>query len=112
MGPFPMLIAAAFTTASAAPPAGPAAQTASLAFVADTPYVGAAYGIEALDGHRRVYGERLAADVAAGHRTVAYVCPAASGGDTAQLGFDFEPGRRYELVCRAGQPAVIRAADC
>ena len=117
MSSLPALIAVAALAASGgqeAPDAGqPSTGPASLKFVAKDPMLGEAiYGIDAIDGLARAYGQRQAADVAAGLRTVWYSCPAApvmDGG--SRVTFEFVAGRKYELVCRSGQEAEIRAAD-
>ena len=91
----------------------PPAADASLRFVAkDQPLAGISFGIDAIDGQRRGYGQKTSARLLAGRRTVWYTCPGqASAG--ARMSFDFEAGGRYELDCSAGPEAVIRRAeDC
>ena len=83
---------------------------ASLDFVSDARVVGARYGIDAIDGHARVYGQRASARVAPGRRDVAYVCPGAEG--VSRLSYTFEAGRTYALACTAGQVAEVRSTGC
>lgn len=95
---------------------GPAAavestdEAASLAFVSDNQVlVGISYGLDAIDARPRLFGERVAAHLAPGERTVRYSCPGAP--DSSALTFNFEAGQRYQLVCQAGKDAVIRKSD-
>ena len=115
MGTFLVSIAAiALATAGQAPaPVKTASNTASLTFVSESRVlVGTAYGLDAIDAQPRVFGQRLAADLMAGHRTVWYSCPnTPTPHDGSRLTHNFEAGRRYELVCQAGKEAVIRQAD-
>ena len=83
---------------------------ASLDFVSDARVVGARYGIDAIDGQARVYGQRASARVAPGRRDVAYVCPGAEG--VSRLSYTFEAGRTYALACTAGQVAEVRSTGC
>ena len=99
---------AAAAGAPAAPASAPA--PASLDFVSDARVVGARYGIDALDGRARVYGQRASARVAPGRRDVAYVCPGAEG--VSRLSYTFEAGRTYALACTAGQVAEVRSTGC
>ena len=90
--------------------AGAPAAPASLDFVSDARVVGARYGIDAIDGQARVYGQRASARVAPGRRDVAYVCPGAEG--VSRLSYTFEAGRTYALACTAGQVAEVRSTGC
>ena len=55
---------------------------------------------------------RVAAEVLAGRRAVAYTCPDMPlGVDGARLDYEFAAGSAYELVCRPGQSAAIRLVD-
>ena len=99
---------AAAAGAPAAPASAPA--PASLDFVSDARVVGARYGIDAIDGQARVYGQRASARVAPGRRDVAYVCPGAEG--VSRLSYTFEAGRTYALACTAGQVAEVRSTGC
>ena len=83
---------------------------ASLDFVSDARVVGARYGIDAIDGQARVYGQRASARVEPGRRDVAYVCPGAEG--VSRLSYTFEAGRTYALACTAGQVAEVRSTGC
>lgn len=93
--------------------ATPATPAASLQFVANgNPLAGISYGIDSVDERRSAYGQRVATRVLAGTRTIQYSCP----GERAtvrgsRMSFDFKAGENYELVCRAGQQALIRRAD-
>jgi hypothetical protein len=92
--------------------ATPAAPTASLRFVAADPLAGISYGIVSVDERRSVYGQRVSTSVLAGTRTVAYTGPGElTTVRGSQMSFDFNAGENYELVCRAGQQALIRRAD-
>jgi hypothetical protein len=74
---------------------------------------GISYGMTAVDNRALILDQRTTARVASGLRTVSFSCPNASslaGG--SQLRFNFKAGQAYELVCREGQPAEIRAAGC
>ena len=84
--------------------------TASLAFVSENQVlVGTAYGLDAVDSRPRLFGERVAAHLAPGERTVWYSCPGSR--DSSALTFNFKAGQRYQLVCQVGKDAVIRKAD-
>lgn len=73
---------------------------------------GISFGIDAVDARRNVLGERLQAQVAAGHRTIRYSCPnEAAPRDGSRISFDFEAGASYTLTCRAGGEAEIRRTD-
>lgn len=91
----------------------PSPKQASLSFVSESQVLaGMVYGIDAIDAQTRIFGQRLAANISAGRRTVWYSCPNApqmTGG--SRLTFDFEAGRRYQLVCRTGKDAEIRLSD-
>jgi hypothetical protein len=74
---------------------------------------GISYGMTAVDNQALILDQRTTARVASGLRTVSYSCPNESsmaGG--SRLSFNFKAGQMYELVCREGQPAEIRAAGC
>ena len=87
---------------------------ATLSFNSQTQVLdGFVYGIEAIDGQAFGFGQKLSAEVAAGHRTVQYACPSTLDGiGKSSLAFDFVPGRKYELICNAGADAEIRPVDC
>ncbi|HET9775960.1 MAG TPA: hypothetical protein VFP77_05290 [Gemmatimonadaceae bacterium] len=106
MSALAVLIAATLTSAAAAQQDS----NATLSFNSQT-WVpsGYAYGIEAIDNEERGSGLRLTADIGAGHKTIWYSCP---GTPEGALTFDFEAGRKYELVCNAGVEAEIRSVDC
>ena len=112
-----LLIVSALAAAGgpAPPPAEqpPSSGPASLTFVSkDAVLVGTVYGIDAIDAQPRAYGQRVSADVLAGHRTVWYSCPNASPmSDGSRISFDFVAGQRYELVCQAAKGAVIRPVE-
>ena len=95
--------------------AAPAADrdVVTLAFVAkDQPLSGIAYGIDAVDGQRSAYGQKVSVRLLAGRRTVWYSCPgeaAPAGG--SRMSFDFEARGSYELSCRSGQEAIIRRTE-
>jgi hypothetical protein len=107
-----VLAAASPAIASSEPT--PQAKDAVLQYVAPFQVLtGVSYGMSAVDSRPLFLDQRASTHVASGLRTVWYSCPneaPASGG--SRLSFEFEPGRVYELVCRAGQQAEIRAADC
>ena len=115
MGTLLLSIAAiALATAGQAPaPVKTYSDTASLTFVSDSHVlVGTAYGLDAIDAQPRLFGQRLAADLSAGQRTVWYSCPSSpTSREDSRLSHYFEAGRRYELVCQAGKEAVIRQTD-
>ena len=98
--------------AAAGVPAAPASAPApaSLDFVSDARVVGARYGIDAIDGQARVYGQRTSARIAPGRRDIAYTCPGGEG--VARLSYTFEAGRTYALACTAGQVAEVRSTGC
>jgi hypothetical protein len=111
------LLASALAAASPGPAISePATQArgASLRFVSGSLLpVEIFQGLNAVDNQQLILAGRTSTRVAAGVRTVFYTCPnqpQPAGG--ARLSFDFQADRAYELVCRAGQPAEIRAADC
>jgi len=109
-----LIVATALAAAAGTSPSGEAsAETASLSFQSkDQMLVGTVYGIEAVDGTPRVYGERLAANVPAGRRTVSYACPGMELGiDGARLSYEFAPGGHYQLVCDSVKGAEIRQVD-
>ena len=111
-------IAFAFVASTLFAAAGPVAaagpDTATLSFAErDRLFVGTVYGIDAIDGERRVFAQRLATDVAPGLRTVWYSCPGAPtmvGG--SRLTFEFAPGAHYQLACRDGQAEVRETDGC
>lgn len=74
---------------------------------------GISHGMTAVDSQPLILDQRAATRVTSGLRTVWYFCPNESrmtGG--SRLSFNFKAGQRYELVCRDGQQAEIRAAGC
>ena len=74
---------------------------------------GISYGMTAVDSQPLILDQKVTARVASGLRTVWYSCPNQSqmtGG--SHLSFNFKAGQMYELVCRDGQQAEIRAAGC
>lgn len=74
--------------------------------------IGAAYGLDAIDGQPRYFGQRAAAEIPPGQRTILYSCPnAPDTGNASSLTYTFKPGHLYELVCRGGKEAVIRQSD-
>ncbi len=99
------------TPAASTSPSELQLQDASLRYVSPSAvFLGFSYGITSVDNQTLILDQRVNAPVASGYRTVSYSCPNESG--ISQLGFNFEAGRSYELVCRAGQQAEIRTADC
>jgi hypothetical protein len=106
------LAALAGNAAAGAPNA--AAKPATLRFVAGyNALVGISFGIDAVDAERSVLDRRRTATLASGVHTVWYSCPnEAAPRDGAHITFDFAEGKVYELVCRAGQDAEIRAGGC
>ena len=111
-----LLVASALAaTAAGTPPAEPAAPSddAVLRFVA--PFhalAGISHGMTAVDGRPLILDQRATTRVASGLRTVWYSCPDESQATgVSSLSFDFKAGQAYELVCRAGKPAQILAAD-
>lgn len=112
-------IALLLSSLGAAPPSAsmgqpaPQAKQASLHYVSGHVIpVGISYGITAVDGQAPILDERASARIASGLRTVGYYCPNESqpaGG--ARLSFNFQAGQAYELVCRAGRQAEIRALE-
>ena len=106
-----MLATAVFAAALAATGSTSQSQDATLSFVASgSPLVGISFGMSAVDGRTLVLDQRTSTQLAAGRRTIWYSCPNEAGMQGA-LSFDFEPGTRYELACRNGLPAQIRAAE-
>ena len=87
---------------------------ASLQYVAPFQLLaGISYGMTAVDSQSLILDQRVTTRVASGLRTVSYSCPNESqkpGG--SRLSFNFKAGQAYELVCREGQQAEIRAAGC
>ena len=110
-----LLVSSLGATPSNASMSQPAAQAteASLQYVSGHVIpVGFSYGITAVDGQAPRLDERASARIASGLRTVGYYCPnesQAAGG--AHLNFNFQAGQAYELVCRAGKQAEIRALE-
>jgi hypothetical protein len=106
-----LVVAAAFAATAPMSPQG--AGPATLTFHSEGQLLaGSVYGLDAIDEQTRFFGQRLSAEVAAGHRTVRYSCPTAPAMDGgSRLTFDFIPGGKYELVCRSGQAAEIRRTD-
>lgn len=106
----------ASAVAAAAPPPAPGPsepqlQNASLHYVPLLASTGhTVEGIMSVDDQTLGVGQRINADVASGFRTVAYHCPNEAG--ISHLSFDFKSGQTYELVCRMGQQAEIRATEC
>ena len=98
--------------AAAGAPVAPAAaaEAASIDFVSDARVVGARYGIDAIDGQPRFYGQRTSARIAPGLRSIAYACPGGEG--VSRLSYAFETGQTYELVCTAGHVAEVRSTGC
>lgn len=114
---FSLLVASALATTT---PSTSASQTTAQAEVALLQYVapvqslaGISYGMTAVDSQPLILDQRATTRVASGLRTVWYSCPNESkmtGG--SRLSFNFKAGEVYELVCRDGQQAEIRAAGC
>ncbi|HET7843884.1 MAG TPA: hypothetical protein VFL14_07020 [Xanthomonadales bacterium] len=108
--------ALALLVSSVAFAGGPVSERgATLSFVSpEAALIGNAYGINAVDSEARVLDERIDTFVASGLRTVWYACPGEAGPvDGSRMSFEFEPGKHYELVCRAGLEATIRESeDC
>jgi hypothetical protein len=73
---------------------------------------GTVYGIDAIDNQSRIYGQRMTANFSAGYKTVQYKCPNSPTRHSAsQIGFTFEAGQQYELVCQAKSEAIIRKIE-
>ena len=108
-----LLFASAFAATGQGDATPDGAGPASLSFSAkDRVLIGTVYGISAVDDEPRLYGQRLAADVPAGRRTVSYECPGRQLGiDGSRLTYDFAAGSRYLLVCHADREAEILLAD-
>lgn len=91
----------------------PQTREASLHYVSGNVIaMGISYGITAVDGQAPILDKRESARIASGLHTVGYYCANESrtaGG--AWLSFNFQAGRAYELVCRPGQQAEIRALE-
>lgn len=109
-----MLGAAALSGSAAATTTKSVAKPVSLNFVAPfNALSGISYGIDAVDAQRKVLGDRRTTTVASGVHTVWYSCPnEVAPRDGARITFDFDEGKVYELVCRAGQDAEIREGGC
>ena len=109
------LFAASLATvsgASAPAPATSAPQDATLRFVAaKSVLAGISFGMNTVDGRPLLLDQRTSIQLGAGRRTIWYSCPnepmSAQG---SPITIDVKAGTRYELVCRAGQQAQIRAA--
>lgn len=87
-------------------------QDATLRFDAQaSPLVGVSFGLDAVDSRRLIFDQRKSVQLGAGLRAIEYSCPGEMSVSRASvIRFEFEPGRDYELVCRAGQ-AQIRIAE-
>lgn len=111
-----IVLSALAATAPSTAPGQPAIQPdeALLQYVAPfQPLAGIAYGMTAVDDQTLILNQRVDTRVASGLRTVWYTCPSESlQTSSSRLSFDFKAGQVYELVCRAGQQAEIRAAGC
>jgi len=111
---FGLLVVSAITATAPGPSvAQPAPQPRNAVLQYVAPFqalAGISYGLTAVDGQPLILDQRVTTHVDPGVRTVWYSCPNASGG--SRLSFDFQAGQIYELVCREGHPAEIRAAGC
>jgi len=89
-------------------------EDAVLQYVAPlNPLIGISYGITSVDRHTLFLDQRVNTRVASGLRSVEYSCPNEPGvARGSRLSFNFKAGQIYELVCRDGQQAEIRAAGC
>jgi hypothetical protein len=88
------------------------APDATLRFVsANAALAGISFGMNAVDGRSLLLDQRTSTHLAGGRRTIWYSCP--NEPMSQGITFDFVPGTRYELACRAGQAAQVRVAeDC
>ncbi len=88
-------------------------QDVSLRIVADgSTLAGISFGLNAVDEQARLFDQKASTRVATGVRTIWYSCPdepEMAGGTRVTV--DFAPDTKYELVCRSGQPAVVRPVD-
>ena len=110
-----LLTSALATAAPNASVSRPATQTqdASLSYVSESLLpVGIFYGMTAVDNRPLILDQRENARITSGLRTIFYACPnEPRSAASSRLSFNFQAGQTYELVCRAGQPAEIRAAE-
>ena len=109
------LLASALSTAAPDAPVGQAtaqARDASLSYVSESLLPEIFNGITAVDNRSLIFEQRTNTRVTSGLRTVSYICPNESGSaGGSRISFYFQAGQAYELVCRAGQKAQIRAAQ-